>query len=99
MANRYLKLIAVAMLPLFPLENFAQQFEFLPSFDSVSSNSFFYLAGKVGNNNLVIKTKSGDLPEVLVCDSAGRLIEQKKIPVVQLSTKTSMEFTVFILNI
>ncbi|MFM9909041.1 MAG: hypothetical protein ACKVOW_06825 [Chitinophagaceae bacterium] len=94
MSNRFLKLITLSILPFFSLKSVAQQFEFLPSFDSVSSNSFFYLAGKVGKNNLVIKARSNDLPQVMVCDSSGIVIEQKTLPVSQLSPKASIAFSI-----
>ncbi len=92
MLNSTIRSLFILMLSLCSLHTVAQRIDFYTPLDSGSNFYNYQLAGKVGENILLLNTSGDHLPEILICDSLGKLIVRKDLPVAQLSALANVNY-------
>ena len=92
MLNSTIRSLLIVLLPLVSLHTIAQRIDFYAPLDSGRNFYNYQLAGKVGENILLLNTSADHLPEILLCDSLGKLIVRKDLPVAQLSALANVNY-------
>lgn len=92
MLNSTSRSLLIVFLSLFSLHTIAQRIDFYAPLDSGRNFYNYQLAGKVGDNILLVNTRTDNYPEILICDSLGKLIVRKELRVPQLSPLATVNY-------
>ncbi len=94
MLNSTIRSLLIVLLPLVSLHTIAQRIDFYAPLDSGHNFYNYQLAGKAGDNILLVNTRTDNYPEILICDSLGKLIRRNDLLVPQLSPLANVNYSI-----